>query len=168
MTDAIRDATSKDEPAIGELLVAAFERTYAQKMPEVVMGEARRAELRNVNARRQIARVWVYERAGQIVGTVAVWPAGAPGCEAWIPGAVDLRHLAVDEAHRGGEVSKGLLDAAEAHAREVKAPAVCLHVRRGAAGVRRLYESRGYQRRPEGDLDLLPDVFLEAFALPLS
>jgi len=40
-------------------------------------------------------------------------------------------------------------------------------VRRGAVGVRALYEARGYQRRPEGDLDLRPEIFLEAFLLPL-
>jgi predicted N-acetyltransferase YhbS len=167
MTDGVRDASHTDDHAIGELLVAAFERTYARKMPDVVMSEARRAELRDVKAKRAVAKVWVYERRGEVVGTVAVWPAGAARTEAWIPGAVDLRHLAVDESHRGGEISKHLLDEAEAHARRIKAPAVCLHVRRGATGVRRLYESRGYERRPEGDLDLA-EVYLEAFALPLG
>lgn len=166
-SDVVRDAAAKDDHAIGELLVAAFERTYARKMPEVVMGEARRAELRDVKAKREVAKVWVYEREGKVIGTVAVWPSGAARTEAWISGAVDLRHLAVDEEHRGGDVSKKLLDSAEAHARAIGAPAVCLHVRRGAVGVRKLYESRGYQRRPEGDLDFLPEVFLEAFALPL-
>jgi len=168
MTDGVRDATEQDDSAIGELLVAAFERTYARKMPEVVMGDERRAELRAVKAKRAIAKVWVYEQAGQVVGTVALWPAGAQRTEAWIPGAVDLRHLAVDEAHRGGAISRRLLETAEAYARQLAASAICLHVRRGATGVRRLYESRGYLRRPDGDLDLQPEVFLEAFALPLG
>lgn len=167
MTDGVRDATANDDHAIGELLVAAFERTYARKMPEVVMGDLRRAELRDVKTKREVAKVWVYELNGQVIGTVAVWPPGAKRTEAWIPGAVDLRHLAVDEAHRGKGISKSLLDAAEAHARTIGAPAVCLHVRRGAIGVRLLYESRGYQRQVEGDLDLRPEVFLEAFVLPL-
>ena len=131
------------------------------------MGEERRAELRDVKSKRQVAKVWVCECLGQVIGTVAVWPPGAPNTEAWIKGAVDLRHLAVDPAHRGGEVSKKLLDVAEAYARELKAPAVCLHVRRGAVGVQRLYQGRGYQRIPEGDRDQRPEVFLEAFALAL-
>ena len=139
----------------------------SRKLPEVRVGDERRAELRDVKSKRGVARVWVYQRHGEVVGTVAVWPPGAVGSEAWIPGAVDLRHLAVDEAHRGGELSKALLEAAESHARSLGASAVCLHVRRGAVGVRRLYEARGYQRRPEGDLDFLPEVFLEALALPL-
>ena len=163
----VREATAQDDRAIGELLVAAFEKTYARKMPEVVMSDTRRAELRDVASKRQVAKVWVYERGGEVVGTVALWPAGAPRTEAWIPGGVDLRHLAVDERHRGGDISRALLDVCEAHARAVRAKAVCLHVRRGAVGVRKLYESRGYVRRPEGDLDLRPEVFLEALALPL-
>lgn len=167
MTDVIREAGEEDDRAIGELLVAAFERTYARKLPEVRVGDERRAELRDVKSKRRVAQVWVYERDERVVGTVAVWPPGAAGSEAWIPGAVDLRHLAVDEAHRGGAISKALLDLAESHARILGAPAVCLHVRRRAVGVQRLYESRGYLRRPEGDLDYLPEVFLEAFALPL-
>jgi len=164
--NGVRPALPPDDAAIGELLVLAFERTYARKMPEVVMGELRKAELRDVKGKRAVARVWVYEKSGEIAGTVAVWPPEAKGSEAWIEGALDLRHLAVEERHRNGDISRALLDAAETHAREVKATAVCLHVRRGAVGVRRLYESRGYLRRPEGDL-FLPEVFLEAFALPL-
>jgi predicted N-acetyltransferase YhbS len=168
MNELIRRATAKDDHSIGELLVAAFEKTYARKMPEVKLTAERRADLRAVGAKRERAEVWVCERNGEVIGTVALWPVGVEGSEAWIPNAVDLRHLAVHEAHRGAGVSKALLDAAEARARELKASAVCLHVRRGAAGVRRLYEARGYLRRPEGDLDFLPEVFLEAFALPLE
>ena len=164
----IRAATERDDRAIGELLVAAFERTYARKMPEVRMSDERCAELRAVASKRAVARVWVFDEGGAVVGTVAVWPAGAKGSEAWIPGACDLRHLATDEAHRGGTVSGALLDVAEAWARAANAPAICLHVRRGAVGVRKIYEARGYTRRPEGDLDFLPEVFLEALALPLA
>jgi predicted N-acetyltransferase YhbS len=163
----LRLAEPRDDAAIGELLVTSFVEQYARKMPHVVVSEERKAELRAVAKKRAVAHVWVVEHEGQVAGTVAVWPPGAPGSEAWISGAVDLRHLAVNAKHRGAGVSARLLDAAEAWARELGAPAVCLHVRRGAAGVRALYERRGYQRRPEGDLDLLPEVFLEAFALPL-
>ena len=164
----IREATERDDRAVGELLVAAFERTYARKMPEVRMSDERRAELRDVARKRAVAKVWVCEEGGVVVGTVAVWPPGVRGSEAWIPGAFDLRHLATDEAHRGGATSAVLLDAAENWARAAKAPAVCLHVRRGAFGVRKIYEARGYQRRPEGDLDFLPEVFLEALSLSLN
>lgn len=163
----LRLAEPRDDAAIGELLVQSFLEQYARKMPEVVVSEDRKADLRAVAEKRAVAKVWVVEREGELAGTVAVWPAGSARSEAWIPGAFDLRHLAVGAKHRGGVVSKLLLDAAEDFARSAGAAFMCLHVRRGAAGVRAIYERRGYQRRPEGDLDFRPEVFLEAFALPL-
>jgi predicted N-acetyltransferase YhbS len=132
-----------------------------------VLSERRRQELRDVAAKRAVARVWVAELAGQVVGTVALWPPGASGSEAWIPGAAALRHLAVEPRLHGAGLARPLLEAAELEARALGAVAVCLHVRREAVGVRTLYEARGYRRHPPGDLDRLPEVFLEALALAL-
>lgn len=161
----VRLAREADDAGVGELLVSAFVETYARKMPEVVVTDARKAELRAVAAKRGVAHVLVAEVDGVLAGTVATWAAGAPGSEAWRPNAVDLRHLAVSLAHRDMGVSAALLDAAEAHAWAQGADAVCLHVRRGAHGVRRLYVSRGYVPDPAGDLER-PEVSLEAFYLP--
>jgi GNAT superfamily N-acetyltransferase len=133
-------------------------------MPEVVVTDARKGELRAVAAKRAAAHVLVAEVDGVLAGTVATWAPGAPGSEAWRPNAADLRHLAVSPSHRGMGVSTALLDAAEAHAWVQGAQAVCLHVRRGAHGVRRLYVSRGYVAEPAGDLER-PEVSLEAFCL---
>jgi predicted N-acetyltransferase YhbS len=163
----IREARPSDDGAIGELLVHAFVEQYARKLPEVVVTERRKRELRDVAAKRAVAQVWVAERDGVVMGTVALWPPGASGSEAWVPGACDLRHLAVSAAVRGQGVAAALLDVAESFARKTRAQTVGLHVRRGALGVRRLYEARGYRRDPSGDLDLLPEVFLEAFSLRL-
>jgi predicted N-acetyltransferase YhbS len=163
----IREARASDDAAIGELLVRAFEEQYARKMPEVVITDSRRASLRDVASKRAVAKVWVAERHGQVVGTVTMWPPGVAGSEAWVSGAFDLRHLAVDASQRGSGVSTQLLDAAEAHARELNAHGICLHVRRGALGVAAVYTRRGYVRVPEGDLDKSPEVFLEAFFLKL-
>ena len=160
----LREAVAADDEAAGELLVEAFLSSYARKLPEVVVTDRRKAELRDVASKRAIAKVWVVEHEGVVVGTVAMWPPGSHRSEAWISNAADLRHLAVSGAHRGGAVSKLLLDAAEAWARSQRFAGVCLHVRRGAHGVRALYEKRGYLRRPEGDLDLA-EVFLEALFL---
>ncbi|HEY1089224.1 MAG TPA: GNAT family N-acetyltransferase [Archangium sp.] len=160
----IREAQARDDVAVGELLVEAFVSTYAVKLPEVRVTEQRKKDLRDVASKRAVAKVWVAEHEGRVVGTVALWPPGSRGSESFVPGHADLRHLAVDASHRGGAVSGSLLDAAEAWARRSH-QGVCLHVRRGALGVARLYESRGYVRRAEGDLDYLPEVFLEAYVL---
>lgn len=164
----IREAVAADDAAVGELLVRAFVDMYALRLPDVVVGEQRRADLRRVAQKRAVAKVWVADEDGRITGTVALWPPGAPGSEAWLPGAFDLRHLAVDEARRGSGLAGRLLDTAEGYARAAKARAVCLHVRREAVGVSSLYVKRGYRRAPQGDLDLLPEVFLEAYWLELT
>jgi predicted N-acetyltransferase YhbS len=164
----IREATEADDRAIGDLLVRAFVEKYATKMPEVKVTERRIAELRDVANKRACAKVWVAERNGQVLGTVALWLKDSKGSESWIPTACDLRHLAVDSAERGQGTSAALLETAEQCARHSGASAVVLHVRRGAVGVRRLYEARGYRRDESGDLDLRPEVYLEAFVLPFS
>ena len=163
----LREAGPQDDGVIGELLVEAFVSRYAVKMPEVRVTDARKADLRDVATKRSLgAKIWVAESDGQVVGTVTMWPPSGAKSEAWLPDAADLRQLAVSATHRGGGVSKRLLDTAEGWARAQGFAGVCLHVRRGAHGVRGVYEKRGYQRQPQGDLDLLPDVFLEAYFLP--
>ena len=163
----IREAVAADDAQVGELLVRAFVDTYARKLPDVVVTEQRQADLRDVAAKRAVARVWVAGEDGRVDGTVALWPPGAPGSEAWIPNAFDLRHLAVGDSKRGSGLADALLDTAENYARAAKAQAVCLHVRREAVGVARLYLARGYRRAPAGDLDLMPEVFLEGYWLEL-
>ncbi len=165
-TYELRLAAPGDDEAIGELLVTAFVERYAKKLPEVVVTERRQRELRDVAGKRAVATVWVVTKGEEVVGTVAAWAPGAPGSEAWRENAADLRHLAVRPGSPG--VAALLLDAAERWARERGCAAMCLHVRRGALGVRALYEGRGYVREAAGDIDALPEVFLEALSLRLG
>ena len=156
-------ARPDDDERVGELLVRSFVETYARKLPDVVVTEPRKHALRDMVGKRAIARVFVAQIEGVLAGTVAVWLPGTDGSEAWRANAADLRQLAVDDAYRDGSISRALLDAAEADAKGSGAIEMCLHVRRGAAGVRRLYERRGYVRDETGDLDHTPDVYLEGF-----
>ncbi|MCP3136972.1 GNAT family N-acetyltransferase [Pyxidicoccus xibeiensis] len=163
----VREARPEDDAVVGELLVEAFITQYAKKLPEVVYTEQRKAELRDVAARRKVATVLVAEVDGEVVGTVALLPPGAEGSEAWLPNSADLRGLATSVRHHGSGLGKPLLDAAEALARKWNMDAVCLHVRKGAEGVARMYMKRGYVREPVGDMSL-PSVFLEAYVLRLK
>jgi predicted N-acetyltransferase YhbS len=168
LTDVtVRPATASDDHAVGELLVESFVSSYSKKLPEVVVSENRKSTLRAVAEKRAVASVWVAEWNARVVGTVALWPQGAAGSEVFLPNATDLRHLAVHDSVKGRGVSTQLLDAAESHARHLKAAVVCVHTRRGAVGVRRIYESRGYVRHPDGDLDFLPELYLEGLFLKL-
>lgn len=163
----IREARPEDDAAIGELLVEAFITQYAKHLPEVVYTDERKRELRDVAARRAVAKVLVAEVDGEVAGTVALLPPGAPGSQAWVPGAADLRQLATAVRFHGTGLARPLLDAAEDVARQWGINTVTLHVRKGADGVMRMYERRGYVREPAGDLEL-PTVSLVAFARRLD
>ncbi|MCI0569466.1 MAG: GNAT family N-acetyltransferase [Myxococcaceae bacterium] len=160
----VRDARPEDDAAIGELLVDAYVTQYREKMPHVVYDDARKRDLRAVAEKRKVAAVLVAELEGQVVGTVSLFPPGASGSEAWVPGAADLRHLATAPSVHGRGLSGPLMDAAEELARRWGVTAVCLHVRKGVEGVARLYQRRGYVRAPEGDL-VYPTVELEGYVL---
>ena len=161
----VREARPEDDAIVGEILVDGYVTAYARKMPRVVVGEERRRTLRDVAGKRAIATVLVVEVDGRVAGTVAIFKPGAPTNEAWVPGAADLRHLAVHPSRQGQGLAKPLLDEAERIVRDDwKVKAVCLHVRHGNAGVARLYQSRGYVRSPEGDLKY-PEVELDAYVL---
>src|SRR5579885_1504987 len=153
MDIVVREARPEDDEAVGELLVRAFVSTYERKMPEVRVNDERKAELRGVAAKRQEAAVFVAEKDGRVVGTVAIFPPASARSEAWKPNSADLRHLAVEPELHGSGISRRLMDAAEARAREWGVSQICLHVRRGAHGIARMYQARGYQRDQGGDLD---------------
>ena len=169
-TPEIRPATAADDEAIGEVLVAAFVTAYGKKMPEVVVTDARKAELRATAQKRLEAHVLVAELEGRVVGTLTLFRPGSPGSEAWLPGAADLRHLATLPEFHGRGLSHALMDEAERTARAWGVPAICLHVRRGAQGVARLYARRGYLRDPAGDFLKAgtQPVALEAYVLRLN
>ena len=119
---SVRLALPADDAVVGDLLVDAFESAYARKLPEVVYDDERRNALRAVAEKRAVASVWVAELDGRVVGTVALFPPGAPGSEAWLPNAADLRHLAIHPALHGKGLSSALLDTAEETARTPAAP----------------------------------------------
>jgi ribosomal protein S18 acetylase RimI-like enzyme len=165
----LRNAEAEDDPAVGELLVQAFVQGYAEKMPEVVVHDERKRDLRDVARKREAGSVIVAELNGRIVGALTLLPPGSPLSEAWLPGAANIRFLGIDPSVRGSGIADKLMDEAERRALvELGCNAVCLHVRRGAHGVARFYEKRGYRRAPEGDQDLLPVIYLQASILSLA
>lgn len=163
----IRKARPEEEKQIGELLVEAFVVKYAQKMPEVVVSEERKRDLRDVLPKCQTACVLVAELEGKIIGTVTLFPPGHSGSESWTSNAACLRYLAVDlKFHRMG-VSDLLLNECVHIAKSWHCDAIELHIRRGATGIGKFYERLGYARESKGDLDLLPEIFLEGYRLKL-
>ncbi len=106
----VRPARPEDDAVIGELLVQSYLAAYARKMPEVVLTARRLADLRDVGTRRAIATLLAGELEGRVVGTVALFPPGAAGSEAWLPNAADLRHLATHPSVHGQVLSTTLFN----------------------------------------------------------
>jgi predicted N-acetyltransferase YhbS len=163
----VRTARPGDDERIGALLVEAFVSTYALKMPEVVVTEARKDDLRKVEHKRETASVLVAEQDQEIIGTVTLLKPGDPSSRAWTPNTGDLRYFAVSPRFQGKGVSLPLLESIVNVARERKLSAICLHVRRGAHGVGRFYQKFGFKRDLRGDSDL-PEIYLEAYLLELE
>jgi ribosomal protein S18 acetylase RimI-like enzyme len=160
----IRIARPEDDARIGEILVNAYVTQYARKMPEVVVDEERKRDLRNVAEKRRIGKVLVAEWDGRVVGAVTVLPPGAERSQAWRSQMVDIRMLGIDLDYRGKGIADRLLDEVERVSRdEWHCTTLGLHVRRGAHGVANLYQRRGFQKDPSGDIDLLPKIYLEAY-----
>lgn len=159
----MREATPEDDAAVGELLVDAFVSTYAQEMPEVVVSERRKTELRDVASRRKNGVVLVAEEKGEVVATVSLFKPGAKESEAWSADAACLRMMAIHPKHQGKGISAELVSACFDTAKSWQLKAVELHIRRGAMGLARMYERLGFLRVPTGDKDLLPEIYLEAY-----
>lgn len=168
-TVKVRRAGAEDDRRLGDLLVESFVSSYARKMPEVVVSDARKADLRDIASKRASGCVLVAEdpATGELLATVTLLPPGHPTSRAWLPGLSDLRYMAVDSRAKGHGLTGPLLAEARKVAREWGARGICLHVRRGAHGVAAVYTKNGYRRVPEGDQDQLPEIFLEAFLLEL-
>jgi len=166
-TCRVRVSVSADDPALAALLVDAFVGTYALKLPHVVVSPGRRADLAAVAPRRAHGEVLVAEVEGEGVGTLTVLRPGFPGTRAWTANTAELRYLAVDRRFQGRGYSRALLDCALEIARGWSAAGVCLHVRREAKAVARMFQSYGFARDAGGDADLRPEVFLDAYRLVL-
>lgn len=164
----IRPSEHKDDHEVGELLVRSFDIQNRRLMPGVVCSSARRQDLRNQIKKRELALVLVGEIEGVVAGTVTLFPPGSEGNEAWLAKAVDLRCLAVHQDYFGKGLSQLFLEKCIDVAGEWSAGAVCLHIRRGAKGLGRLYERNGFARDPLGDIDAGEGAILDGYSLCLD
>ncbi len=163
----LRHAEETDDHVIGELLIRAFDTQNSIKMPGVVSSPERYADLRDRAQKRKDATVLVGEIDGVLAGTLTLYRWGAPGNEAWIESAAGLRYLAIDPRFAGNGLSTVFIAEAKKLATDWRASAICLRVRSGASGVQRLYKLHGWKRDERGDLDLMPEIYLDGFTLRL-
>jgi GNAT superfamily N-acetyltransferase len=163
----LRLAHEGDDITIGDLLTRAFTATYEKKLPEVATPYQRLSELRGVADRRRAGAVYALELGYRAIGSVALIRPNSAYSQAWLPATANLRCLAIDPDFHGLGLTEPLLAASEQLTQSWGFDQICLHVQKGAAGIARLYESRGYERCPEGDLETNGAV-VEAYLLHLN
>ncbi|HEX2038501.1 MAG TPA: GNAT family N-acetyltransferase [Acidimicrobiales bacterium] len=145
----IRPMEDREAAAVGDLLLRANEENLAAFPPEVA--STYRAELADVAGRRVVARTYVAEHRGRIVGTVALLPHAADDVHPWPPAGSVLRFLAVDPAARGDSLGERLTVTCIEDARSRKSRYIGLHTAPSMLAARCIYERLGFERAPEHD-----------------
>ena len=157
----IREALPEELPAVGELRVEAYVAGYGMATEEV--GYA--AVLRDAPGHAVHAEVLVALRQGELVGTVAIAPAGVPLAEVAQPGEVEFRFMAVaPHAWRQG-IAQALLEAVIARA---DGQALVCSVIEGNEPAAALYLAHGFTPITSRDHEPVPGVHLRVFVRPAS
>ncbi len=127
------------------------------------------AVLSDIEHRAEHAEVWVAERGGDVVGSVALTFAGQRYTDIAIEGELEFRMLAVDPAVQRGGVGRAMVERIIEHARTLPGiEAVSLTSGSDMVRAHRLYESMGFVRVPERDWEVPnEDILLWVFRLPL-
>ncbi|MCU1633084.1 MAG: GCN5-related N-acetyltransferase [Micrococcaceae bacterium] len=127
------------------------------------------AVLSDIEHRAQHAEVWVAERDGIVVGSVALTFAGQRYTDIAVEGELEFRMLAVDPAVQRGGVGRAMVERIIDHARTLPGiEAVSLTSGSDMVRAHRLYESMGFVRVPERDWEVPnEDILLWVFRLSL-
>lgn len=124
--------------------------------------------LADVAGRAIFATVLVAVTGGRIVGTATVeLDRTIEGTGGLPPGQANLRLLAVDPRARGRGVGRRLVEACIQVARRTGKEVATLHTTEQMGAAQRIYRSLGFRRDPSRDVELHPDLVLQAFRLPL-
>jgi GNAT superfamily N-acetyltransferase len=118
------------------------------------VGDDYAAELRDGESRVRDATVVVAQLDGRLVGSVTAALPGTPYSEIALPQDLEVRMLAVADDVRRRGIADALMEAVEAMARQRGLAGVILSTAPAMHGAHRLYERRGYVRRPERDWDV--------------
>ncbi len=170
MTDLlIRDARPGDLAAVRDLTLAAYQE-YEAQIP--AHWDAYRENILGALADVAPAAHIVAERAGTLLGSVLLYPAGsavaipraAPVPRRW----PEVRLLAVAPAARGLGVGAALMAECVRRARAAGESALSLHTTPMMRAARRIYERMGFVRAPELDFRLAPDLAIDGYRLDLE
>ena len=162
----VRPAVEGEYEAIGELTVAAYERSgqlsgetngYRDELVDVA-GHAREGEV-----------LVAVQPDGEVVGSVLFVLPGSVYAELAAPGDAEFRMLAVAPRAQGRGIGEALVRACVDRARAIGARAIVISARDFIEAPQRLYRRLGFVRVPERDWSPVPGVVsLVALRLDLS
>jgi predicted N-acetyltransferase YhbS len=158
----VREAEPADQAEIRAMTLAAYTE-YASQIP--AHWEGYRQNILATLARPEPAEQIVAEQAGQIVGSVLLYPteSGADG-RPW----PEVRLLAVHPTARGQGIGAVLMAECIRRAGHAGADALTLHTSPLMRAAVRLYERLGFERAPELDFQPAPDLWISGYRLTLD
>ncbi len=167
---SIRDARDSDRDAIRNVTLSAYEQ-YAALMPSEHWQGYRQSMLDTLDEEGPAEKI-VAEQDGTVVGSVLLYPAGAPAYGPDGSSAArdqpEMRLLAVAPAARGQGVASALVEECVRRARQAEASALTLHTTDMMEVALRMYERRGFVRAPELDFHPAPGVVIKGYCLSLD
>ena len=160
----IEGATPADYEEIARIVLSSYSATLGNTLDG---GYAQ--YLARVEERTRAATLLVARKAGKVVGTVTYVPdSSSPMAEDLQAGEAGMRILAVDTAAQGRGYGKALTLACVDLARRQGRSALFLHTTELMRTAQSMYSSLGFQRTPERDWQVTPEVLLLAFRIALA
>lgn len=167
----IREAGADDRAAVEAVTLAAYEQ-YASVLP-APLWNAYRDNILATLAEAAPGVILVAEVEGRVVGSVLLYPAGAPMIEPgtgreWRIGEPEVRLLAVPPVGRGRGVGRRLMEECIRRTRAAGTATMTLHTTDMMRAAMALYERLGFHRAPELDFRPAPGVLVKGYRLALS
>lgn len=163
----IRDAVEQERDIICELRLNAYQE-HSSKIPEGHWNVLKQSVLSDTDTQVNVERI-VIEIDGEIVGSVALFPAKTEAYKGLVEGEQDypeLRMLAVSTAVRGKGVAKALVNECIRRTKVKGYAAMGLHTSDFMENAVKLYESLGFERLPQADFVPLDDgIVVKAFRI---
>lgn len=164
----LRPARPDEADAVGALTVAGYDADAYLTLPDGSYDHEYGGWLADGATRARDGVLMVAVDGDQLLGTITWCPPGSPFREiSTRDDQAEFRTLSVAPEARGRGVGSALVDWCIAEARTTDLSEILLSSLPEMLPAHRLYESRGFVRRPDLDWRPFPDVVLWGFSLAL-
>ncbi|MBM7691717.1 GNAT superfamily N-acetyltransferase [Peribacillus deserti] len=165
----IRDAAENELPYIREQRIAAYQE-HAANIPAEHWNALKQAISSEADVQTGAERI-VVELAGEIVGSVVLFPAKSDAYEGYVDELdyPEIRMLAVSPEARGKGVASSLVSECIKRAKAQGHHSIGLHTGEFMTNAMNLYENLGFERLPQFDFEPANDgIIVKAYRLHLK